>query len=432
MKLKVFAAILLIALIGLVPVSAQSSTATPQAASGQTLTVFAAASLTDAFNEMATAFEAANPGVAVQFNFGGSSTLATQLVNGAPADVFASANNAQMTVAQQGGRIAGTPKTFVKNRLVLIVPSSNPAHIQTLHDLANPGIKLILAAEGVPVRQYTDTMLQTLAADPNYGDAYQTAFKANIVSEETDVRQVTAKVALGEGDAGIVYLTDVTPDVASQLTEIQIPDTAQTVATYPIAITNDTPNPTLAQAFEDYVLSDAGQDTLVKWKFISIRIPAQPDTVTLPTAAGTVTVDGQVINPLSLTVDTLQNSYTSVTENVTYVSGTSTVTASFTGVPLWQIISAAQPNFNSDIKNYKLGMYIVVTGTDDYQAVIAWGEIDPDFAAQPILLAYEQDGKPITDTQGPIRLIVPSDKHGGRYVSGVADISLRHAPSPSS
>src|SRR5207244_6404993 len=118
----------------------------------------------------------------------------------------------------------GTPVIFAKNRLVLIVPTDNPAKIQTLHDVANPGVKLVLAAAGVPVRDYTNTMLGLLAKDANYGDAYQTAFTANIVSEEDNVRQVVAKVSAGEADAGFVYLSDVTPDVADKVMKIQIPD----------------------------------------------------------------------------------------------------------------------------------------------------------------------------------------------------------------
>ena len=423
MKKKLSLVVLLaLLLIGLLPVSAQTS---------QSLTVFAASSLTDAFGEIGTAFKAANPGTDVTFSFGSSSTLATQLANGAPADIFASANNSQMTVAQKANRIAATPapRTFAKNRLVLIVPVANPANIQSLHDVANSGVKLVLAAAKVPVRDYTDAMLAKLAADPNYGDAYKTAFIANVVSEEDNVRQVSAKVALGEADAGFVYRSDVTPDIADKVITLPIPDAINTLATYPIAITNDSANAALAQKFIDYVLSDAGQDTLVKWNFISIRIPEQPSTVTLPTD-GSFTVDGQVFNPLTLTGADLQSNYTSQTVDVTYASGTDTVSTTFTGVSLWDVIGSAQPNYNADIKNDKVSMYLVITGSDGYQAVIALGDIDPDFGAQPILLAYEEKGQPITDKQGAVRLIVPGDKHGGRYVSGVVNISLRDAPPP--
>lgn len=256
----------------------------------QTLTVFAAASLTDAFTEIEAAFESANPGVDVVFNFGGSSTLATQLAEGAPADVFASANNTQMNVAVEAERIGSEPIPFVKNRLVLIVPADNPAQIESLDDLANSGIRLVFAAPSVPVRDYTDAMLEKLAADPSYGEAYVAAVMANLASEEDNVRQVSAKVALGEADAGIVYRSDVTPDVAEDVIALPIPDALNTLATYPIAITDDAANPELAQAFVDYLLSDAGQDTLVTWGFYSVNDPeATPEPELTPEATAETT-----------------------------------------------------------------------------------------------------------------------------------------------
>jgi molybdate transport system substrate-binding protein len=417
MSRRIFAIVLTTALLLL------SVVGITNAQSAQTLTVFAASSLTDAFTEIGNNFKAAHSGVDVVFNFGSSSTLATQLTEGAAADIFASANAKQMQVAVDGKRIAGKPKTFVKNRLILIVPADNPAKIQTLKDVANKGVKLVIAAPKVPVRDYTDAMLTKLVADPNYGDGFKTAFMANVVSEEDNVRQVSAKVSLGEADAGFVYKSDVTPDIADKVIAIQIPDAINTLATYPIATTDNTANPKLAGEFIDYVLSDEGQDILVKWNFISYRIPALPATVTLPTD-GTLSVDGQVLNPLSLTADSVKANYTPQTIDVTYISGTDTVKASFTGVKLWDILGAAQPNFNTDVKNDKLGMYIVATGSDGYQAIIAWGEIDPDFGSQNILVAYEQDGKALDG----LRLIVPGDSHGGRYVSGLVNLSLRDAP----
>jgi molybdate transport system substrate-binding protein len=242
-----------------------------QAQDEQTLTVFAAASLADAFEVVAAEFEAQNAGVEVLFNFAGSSDLAAQLAEGAPADVFASANNRQMTVAQDAERIGARPRTFVKNRLVLIVPADNPAGITTLRDLANEGVQLVIAAPDVPVRDYTDTMLERLAADESYGEEYRTAVMANVVSEEPNVRQVSAKVALGEADAGIVYISDVTPDIADQVTMITIPDTFNTIARYSIAITNDSANPQLAQAFVDFTLSTPGQQIFACWNFVPIR-----------------------------------------------------------------------------------------------------------------------------------------------------------------
>jgi molybdate transport system substrate-binding protein len=249
-----------------------------QARESQTLTVFAAASLTDAFGDIATGFEAAHPGVKVVFNFGGSSTLAAQLAEGAPADVFASANGKQMGVARSAGRVVDPVHVFAQNRLVIAVPADNPAHIQSLRDLARPGLLLVVAAPDVPVRDYTDRMLAQLAAVPAYGPAYRQAVMANIVSEEDNVRLVVAKVALGEADAGIVYQSDITPDVARDVTAILIPSAYNTLAAYPIAVTNDTPHPDLAWAFVEYVLSADGQAALAHWGFI----PVPASTASVP------------------------------------------------------------------------------------------------------------------------------------------------------
>ena len=181
-----------------------------------------------------------------------------------------------MQVALDGGRIAGKPVTFAGNRLVLIVPVDNPAQIMSLNDLVRPGIKLIVAAPDVPVRVYTDTMLAAMAADPAYGETYRDAVLANIVSEEPNVRQVSAKVALGEADAGIVYFSDVTPDISDAVTMFTIPDTYNTIASYPIAITNDTDQPDVAQRFIDLVLSDSGQGILAQWNLIPVREATAP------------------------------------------------------------------------------------------------------------------------------------------------------------
>ncbi len=246
-------------MIGCTPIHAQDS---------EDLIVFAAASLANVFEEIALEFEAANAGVNVIFNFSGSSDLAAQLEEGAPADIFASANDRQMQLAVDAGRITGEPRTFAKNRLVLIVPEDNPADITGIDDLTADNVALVIAAPAVPVRDYTETMLGLLADDPDYGEAYVTAFMANVVSEEENVRQVAAKVALGEADAGIVYFSDVTPDIADKVIAIAIPDAINTIADYPIAVTDNPTNPALAQAFVDHILSDAGQALLVKWNFV--------------------------------------------------------------------------------------------------------------------------------------------------------------------
>jgi molybdate transport system substrate-binding protein len=239
-----------------------SEPAEDRAAAPREITVFAAASLSDAFNELAEVYQVQNEGVQVVFNFAGSSQLATQLNEGIAADVFASANTTQMRVAVDGGRIAAeTERVFVSNRLAIVVPADNPAGINALEDLAQPGVQLILAVEGVPVRQYTDEIVAAMPAD------FQEQFYNNLVSEEDNVRQVAAKVALGEADAGVVYTSDVTPDIADKVQQIDIPDAQNVIATYPIAPLADAPQPELAQSFIDFVLSAEGQRILSRWGF---------------------------------------------------------------------------------------------------------------------------------------------------------------------
>jgi len=410
----------LLALFGLL---APTASAQPAA----TLTVFAAASLTDAFEAVALSFEGANPNVDVVYNFGSSSTLATQLVEGAPADVFASANNIQMDVVREAGRIDAAPRIFAQNRLVLIVPADNPAAVQSLQDLANPGLLLVLAAPGVPIREYTNTMLERLAADPAYGESYREAVLANVVSEEDNVRQVAAKVALGEADAGIVYVSDVTPDIRDQVLTLDIPDELNTIATYPIAPLSDTAYPELAATYIDFLLSPDGQAILETWGFIGISQPELPPVVTLSSAADVVTVDGQVNNPLMLDVAALQ-AFTPYTRDVTLPDAGDGVTVTFTGALLWDVLNAAEPNLNPNQPSDELSLYLVISTTDGKQVVISWGEIDPDFGDAPILLAYAENGTPIIDDEGAIRLIVPTDSSDGRSVSGVRNISLRDAP----
>jgi len=234
-----------------------------------TLNVFAAASLTEAFEEIATAFEAANPGVDVVYNFAGSQQLVAQIGEGAPADVFASANRSQMEAAIKSTRVvSGTQQTFVRNRLVVITPADNPGQIATLADLTKPGLRIILADKAVPVGQYSLDFLAKASALPAYTESYSPTVLANVVSYEDNVRSVLTKVALGEGDAGIVYTTDAALD-ADNVAQIAIPDELNTIASYPIAPLADSPNAELAQAFIDYVRSPAGQQVLVKFGFIS-------------------------------------------------------------------------------------------------------------------------------------------------------------------
>jgi molybdenum ABC transporter molybdate-binding protein len=251
----------------------------------RTLTVLAAASLTDAFTEIGKNFEAANPGVAVEFSFAGSQQLAQQLGQGVEADVFASANKKQMDVAIEANRVnQNGASTFVRNRLVVIVPKENPAGLKELKDLAKTGVKLDLADKAVPVGHYSLDFLDKAVEDPAFGAAYKDGVLANVVSYEENVKAVVTKVLLNEVDAGIVYLTDITPAAAEKVDRIDIPDALNTIAAYPIAPVSDSKNADLARGFVDYVLSEEGQHVMARHGFIpasgSDSTASNPITVT--------------------------------------------------------------------------------------------------------------------------------------------------------
>ena len=241
--------------------TAVSPTATP---APQTLTVFAAASLTEAFTEIGKSFEAANPDVTVTFNFAGSQALRTQIEEGAPADVFASASGKEMDALVTDKFVTeGLPQIFLTNKLVVILPANNPAGLAKLEELAKPGIKLVLAAEAVPVGNYARQSLDKM--NGSFGADFKDKVLANVVSNEDNVKQVVAKVQLGEADAGIVYTSDAI--AAPDLKTIEIPSELNVIAKYPIAPLTKSAHADLAKTFTDYVLSTEGQSVLKKWGF---------------------------------------------------------------------------------------------------------------------------------------------------------------------
>jgi molybdate transport system substrate-binding protein len=245
-------------------------TAVPPTAAPEprTLTVFAASSLTGAFGEIGAAFDAANPGVTTTFNFGGSQTLRTQIEEGAPADVFASASGKEMDTLVTGSLVTkDVPQIFLANKLVVILPANNPAALEKLEDLARPGIKLVLAAEVVPVGNYARQALDKM--NGLFGVDFKDKVLANVVSNEDNVKQVVAKVQLGEADAGIVYISD--SIAAPDLISIEIPTDLNVTANYPIAPLVKSSNADLAAQFIEYVLSTDGQDILAKWGFAPIK-----------------------------------------------------------------------------------------------------------------------------------------------------------------
>lgn len=235
---------------------------------GGTLTIFAAASLTDAFAELAEVFEEENPGVEVRTNFAGSSVVLNQILQGAPSDVLASADPAKMDTAVENGLVDGDPETFARNREVVIVPESDPAGIEDFKDLAKPGVKLVLPQDGVPAAEYAEEILDE--ANVRYGNDFEEKVLSNLVSREADVRVAVNRVALGEADATFGYSSDVTPNIKDRVKVIEIPEGLNVAAIYPIAVLEGSGNPALAQEWVELVLSNEGQRILRKWGFEAV------------------------------------------------------------------------------------------------------------------------------------------------------------------
>ena len=219
-----------------------------------TVTVFAAASLTGSFTQLGEDFEAANPGSTVTFSFAGSSALATQINEGAPADVFASASPATMKTVVDAGNADGTPTTFVKNQLVIAVPKGNPEGVQGLSDLARPDMKVALCAPQVPCGAAARKALESAGVS------------LTPVTLEQDVKAALSKVTLGEVDAGLVYRTDAKA-AAADVDAIEFPQSASAINDYPIVVVKDAPNMAGAEAFVAYVLSDKGTAVLTQAGF---------------------------------------------------------------------------------------------------------------------------------------------------------------------
>jgi molybdate transport system substrate-binding protein len=300
MRSKVLSILMLVILLTATACTPQAATTAPQApaaaptvaptqaaAGPKTLTVLAAASLTESFTELGKTFETKNPGAKVIFSFAGSQQLAQQLSQGIEADVFASASKKYMDAAVEAKRVnKEDAKTFAKNRLVVIYPKNNPAGLKELKDLSKTGIKIDLADKAVPVGQYSLDFLDKTAKDTSFEAGYKDKVLKNIVSYEDNVKAVLTKVVLGEVDAGIVYVTDITADAASKVGKLDIPDALNTVATYPIAPLSDSKNAELAKAFVALTLSSDGQAVLAKYGFI-----AASNNASAPAAGGITLTD---------------------------------------------------------------------------------------------------------------------------------------------
>jgi molybdate transport system substrate-binding protein len=248
---------------------ASCSGAAPASRAPVELTVFAAASLRTAFTQLAPMFEANRPGVQLIFSFDASSTLRTQIEQGAPADAFASADEQNPRVLADAGLAVGPPSAFAGNELAVIVAPGNPARIATPADLARPGVRIVAAGHAVPVSTYADQLVANLARRPGYPSDFAAKVAANAVSREDNVRGILTKIELGEGDAGIVYATDARS--SGRVDTIPIPDGANVVATYAAVAIRASTHPAEARSFVDFLGSPGAQAVLEALGFVRAR-----------------------------------------------------------------------------------------------------------------------------------------------------------------
>jgi molybdate transport system substrate-binding protein len=246
--------------------AASTGPASPSRAAAIDLTIYGAASLKGALAAAKPVYEAANPGVTLTISTDASSALATQIEQGAPADVFLSADARNPQALVDKGLAAGPPVTFATNELTVIVPADNPAGIKTSADLARPGVRIIAAGDEVPITKYASQLVANLAKEPGYPAGFDAAYHANIVSKEDNVKAVVAKVELGEGDAGIVYVTDAM--ASKQVATVDVPDAANVIATYDGVTLKASPSLDAATAFLTWFAGPDGQGVLGTFGFL--------------------------------------------------------------------------------------------------------------------------------------------------------------------
>jgi molybdate transport system substrate-binding protein len=241
---------------------AAAASPAPLPAQEEQVVIFAASSLRDGFGEVAKLFKHTHPNVKVTFNFAGSQELRTQVEQGAQADVFASADHKHMDELVHAN-LATVPITFARNEPVIVVAKESAAQIHTMADLPKAE-RIVLGAKEVPIGRYTEQILELASA--RFGNDFRQRVEAKVVSRELNVKQVLAKVSLGEAQAGVVYRTDVRG--AKDITTVDIPSNLNVVAEYPMAVLAKAPHPALAQAWLELVSSAEGQNTLHKAGFL--------------------------------------------------------------------------------------------------------------------------------------------------------------------
>ena len=249
-----------------VPAASAPAASAPGRACRRALTVYAAASLKTALTKVADAYDAANPGTTISVSADSSSALETKIEQGAPADVFLSADMSNPQKLVDKGLASGPVVSFAGNLLAIIVPASNPAGIRTPADLARSGVKVIAAGDTVPIARYARQLVANLAMQPGYPPSFAAAYAANVASKEDNVAAVVAKVELGEGDAGIVYVTDARS--STRLITIPVPAAANVPATYGGTVVAASPNQAAAARFLAWLAGPGGQAILASLGFL--------------------------------------------------------------------------------------------------------------------------------------------------------------------
>jgi molybdate transport system substrate-binding protein len=229
------------------------------------LNVYGAASLKDALAKAKTAYEADHPGTTIALSTDSSAAIETQIEQGAPADVFLSADTTNPTKLVDAGFASGEPVVFAGNELAIIVPTDNPGGVASPADLAKPGLKIIAAADEVPVTTYATQLVHKLSGQQGYPTGFEAAYAANVASKEDNVKAIVAKIELGEGDAGIVYVTDATG--SDRVATVDVPSAANVAATYAGVVVKDSPYQDAAAAFLDWFAGPEGQAILSDFGF---------------------------------------------------------------------------------------------------------------------------------------------------------------------
>jgi molybdate transport system substrate-binding protein len=246
--------------------AAAASSAPPKSAAPLELTVLGAASLKGALDKAKSAYETANPGSKLVISTDSSSALETKIEQGAPADVFLSADTTNPKKLVDGGFASGAPVTFTGNKLTVIVPTDNPGGVTSPADLAKPGLKVIAAGDEVPITKYATQLVANLAEQTGYPADFAAKYKANVASKEDNVKAVVAKIELGEGDGGIVYVTDA--KASTKVNTIDVPDSANVPATYAGVVVKASPNQDAAAAFLTWFAGPDGQAILASFGFV--------------------------------------------------------------------------------------------------------------------------------------------------------------------